>query len=922
MANSEHSLDNFSIVTYNMHGFNQGVPMLLEILKGTDVVCVQEHWLSEFSLDDLEHLNDDFDVFSISSLNPNFILKGRPYGGLAIFVSNKLQKYCSLISKNARYIILRISNIIVINVYMPTNNQNLFSDILMEICESLASFYTVDMTLIVCGDFNYDFLRDSVQPVQYCLENFLRINGLVTTYKLLPQAGLNQFSYQNSSCGQSLIDHFFVSDELFNKISSLSIIESGINLSDHNPVLLNLRNLKIVKSIYIAKEDSLVSKLRWDKSSLCTYYDLTRLYLQPVFDSLNNMLDIECRDCMIALIENVYSDIVEALLMSDKCIIRRSVSYYKFWWDEELSYLKDQSLQSFRLWQNSGKPRSGYIFDNMNSNKFLYKTALKRKRQESEVGFTSNLAENLNSKNMPEFWKCWRGKFNKKDRGCNSVDGVSGESNIANYLGNYFSKIGQPNNQCVHEELKKDFENSYINYEGEMCDFNFSIENVDNSVAQLQKGKAAGIDKVSSEHIIYSHPILHSCLLRLFNFMLKTGYVPNTFGKGIIVPLPKNKSDQSRADNYRGITLSPVISKIFEHCLLQKFSQYFYSSDLQFGFKPNLGCTDALYTLKHTVDYFVKKGNTVNICALDVSKAFDKISQFGLYKKLLERNTPRPFIEVIKNWFSKCYGLVRWGRAFSRPFLINSGVRQGGILSPILFTVYINEILESLKSSKKGCFLNGDFIGCIFYADDILLLSISYSEMQNMLSLCEKLSKKLDLKFNVLKSQFIRIGCKFKYVCADLVLYGQPLPRVQEIKYLGIFLKEGKTFSTSNANAKIKFYRSFNAIYSKCKYHCPENVLVALLKSYCIPLLLYGLEAINPSRRYLTELDKVIDQACMKIFKTFDKNIIDFLKIMFDIPAISQIVNFRKIKMYERFESNNLYFKHSILSVFGLKILL
>ena len=65
--------------------------------------------------------------------------------------------------------------------------------------------------------------------------------------------------------------------------------------------------------------------------------------------------------------------------------------------------------------------------------------------------------------------------------------------------------------------------------------------------------------------------------------------------------------------------------------------------------------------------------------------------------------------------------------------------------------------------------MNGQFIGCILYADDILLLSVLYSEMQNMLRLCKKLAIKRDLKFNVLKSQFICIGCKFKYTWTDLI---------------------------------------------------------------------------------------------------------------------------------------------------------
>ena len=114
-----------------------------------------------------------------------------------------------------------------------------------------------------------------------------------------------------------------------------------------------------------------------------------------------------------------------------------------------------------------------------------------------------------------------------------------------------------------------------------------------------QCGKAAGIDNLTAEHIVYSHPsgIVHLC--KLFNLKLKHNYVPTQFGFGIIIPLIKDKSgDVCNADNYRGITISPVISKVFECCLLAKFEPYLYSHNLQFGFKKKIGCGPAIFTIQ------------------------------------------------------------------------------------------------------------------------------------------------------------------------------------------------------------------------------------------------------------------------------------------------------------------------------------
>ena len=114
----------------------------------------------------------------------------------------------------------------------------------------------------------------------------------------------------------------------------------------------------------------------------------------------------------------------------------------------------------------------------------------------------------------------------------------------------------------------------------------FSVEEVDNVVFKyMKRGKAAGIDNITLDHISFSHPAIITHLCRLFNLLLKHEYVPNEFGVGIIIPLVKDKrGDICNSKNYRGITVSPVITKIFELCMLHEFDGFFRTNDLQFGF--------------------------------------------------------------------------------------------------------------------------------------------------------------------------------------------------------------------------------------------------------------------------------------------------------------------------------------------------
>jgi len=130
-------------------------------------------------------------------------------------------------------------------------------------------------------------------------------------------------------------------------------------------------------------------------------------------------------------------------------------------------------------------------------------------------------------------------------------------------------------------------------------------------------------------------------LVLLLNAMLIHGVVPSMFGVGIIIPLIKGHNmDSSSSDNYRGITLSVHISKVLEMCILDIYGNYFVTSDLQFGFKKRVGCNHALYAVQSVVRHFTNGNSTVNLCALDMSKAFDGVNHFALFMKCMNRNVP------------------------------------------------------------------------------------------------------------------------------------------------------------------------------------------------------------------------------------------------------------------------------------------
>jgi len=151
-------------------------------------------------------------------------------------------------------------------------------------------------------------------------------------------------------------------------------------------------------------------------------------------------------------------------------------------------------------------------------------------------------------------------------------------------------------------------------------------------------------------------------------------------------------------DDFQGIAISPIISKVFEHCVLDRFQNFFLSSDAQFGFKKGVGCSNAIYyTVCTIVGRIIEGGDTVNICAID--KAFDKVNHSSLFMKLMKRYIPIELLQLLENWLSDSTAGVKWGNSWSQIFKISSGVRQGSVLSPFLLMILLSYKIIGLVNS-------------------------------------------------------------------------------------------------------------------------------------------------------------------------------------------------------------------------------
>ena len=269
--------------------------------------------------------------------------------------------------------------------------------------------------------------------------------------------------------------------------------------------------------------------------------------------------------------------------------------------------------------------------------------------------------------------------------------------------------------------------------------------------------------------------------------------------------------------------------------------------------------------MQNVVEYFNKRGSTVYLATLDASKAFDRLTHVALFKKLLKRSVPMCCIKCLLSWYNKLYSCVRWSGCFSSPFNVCAGVRQGGVLSPVLFNLYVDELVDTLESCGLGCHVVNKSFACIFDADDILIISPTVAGLQTMLNLCFAFATENGMTFNNDKSFCMQVGRPINVLIQEMLLGNDLIHWVDNFKYLGIQFNCGATLHVDCVPVKKKFYAAFNSILCGCKA-APENVKVFLISAYCLPLLTYCLGALKLNAAAIDSLAVCWNDAFRKIF--------------------------------------------------------
>jgi len=222
-------------------------------------------------------------------------------------------------------------------------------------------------------------------------------------------------------------------------------------------------------------------------------------------------------------------------------------------------------------------------------------------------------------------------------------------------------------------------------------------------------------------------------------------------------------------------------------------------------------------------------------------------------------------------------------------------VCQGGILSPYLFAVFVDSILEKLKLSNLGCHIKTLCFSPIMYADDLILISLSVTELQHMVDLCIQILTDLVMKVNVKKSACMRIGPLYKTVCHNITVENNEVEWKSELRFLGIFLYSAKNVSVNFQTVKQKYFRALNGIFAKVGTQASAMVLCSLINPFCLPILCYGLESFNMTQSGYNSLESAFSTAFFKMFGISDKSTLRHCQFYCNVLPMSYMLDLRKI---------------------------
>lgn len=357
------------------------------------------------------------------------------------------------------------------------------------------------------------------------------------------------------------------------------------------------------------------------------------------------------------------------------------------------------------------------------------------------------------------------------------------------------------------------------------------------AVRGMKNGKAAGEDGIVAELLKEMGAEGIRQLLNLLNKCWREGVIPVEWSRSTICPIYK-KGDKTECGNYRGIALMSHTAKIYERILERRLRGVVEHKlgEWQHGFRPGRSTVDLVFALKMISEKNWEFNRKTYAAFVDMEKAFDRVPRELLWRVLsrMEYGVPRKLIKAIKSTYVESKCRVKTATGEGEWFNVTTGVKQGSVLSPILFIIYMDSCGRMVQNRMED-----EMFG---YADDLVLFAQNQERLQRFLEVWNEELERKGMKINRGKTEVMTIGGGGDVL--EVSLGGELLKQTEQFKYLGVCYGE-ENDSTLELNNRIgKFSGTVAMLFPLLKEKAiSQRVKMVMYTSILRPILMYGHEA-------------------------------------------------------------------------------
>ena len=663
------------------------------------------------------------------------------------------------------------------------NAEEFYDLLLQEIYE-----YQLRGKIIICGDFNsrigaeHDFIQGvDVLPERLVVDYTLNSHGQTLLDFLIngnlcilngrcgPQS--NEYTCVSNK-GASVVDYGLVLHEDLDLYSNFEVIRArelcaaagfgavGISeriIPDHSILTWD------VQVPVGTADDQNYNPIKEDSSTSYTRYDLTQVpsdfMSAPEIKSLVASLVTQLNSHNL---DHVYSQLCDKIVFEmEKNVphkeirinltVKNKKSRKKPWWNNDLTMVWNTVRHAEQRWlKASPSDKRDHKLDYLKKRRFFDQCVQKAKRSVWIKNQDDLLALQGNS---AEFWhhigKIGMAQERKNRIPFEIIDGnglhvtdhelvLKAWSSAFEGLLNNVDKTRSPTmlDGCVKTFMNTLPLQTTVEDLPSLFDEAISIDEISNALSRAKHGKAVGYDAVPVEALCNETVV--TFLHKMYNVCLNSGQSPNVWNKGIINPIAKSSTkDVCNPLQYRGITLTSAVYKLYcsviHERLLKWVQQEDLLSDAKNGFRRNRSTIDHLSTLTSIIESRKCKRKSTYCAFIDFRKAYDLINRDYLFYKLYHMGLKGKVFNSIYGLYQDNESCVRLNGELSDWFHVRRGLKQGCLLSPLLFSLFINSLASDIESLRNGICLNGINVSILLYADDVVLLAESELELQKQL---------------------------------------------------------------------------------------------------------------------------------------------------------------------------------------------